>query len=61
MPLEEVEALNGKPFKLRDFNTDVATQVGSPLGKAERWSASPGRCRFSVRFEPDDDAPSATF
>lgn len=52
MTLEEVEALNGKPFKLRGFDTDDAgTVIGWQGGAMERI---PGGCHFSVRFVPED-------
>jgi hypothetical protein len=59
MTLEEVEGLNGKPFKLKDFDTDDAGRVTAWQGGA--MERIPGECRFLVRFEPDDDAPSDAF
>jgi hypothetical protein len=44
---------------LRDFETDDAGTVTAWQGGA--MERIPGECRFSVRFEPDDDAPSDAF
>jgi hypothetical protein len=59
MPLEEVEFLNGKPFKLRGFNTVARGMVTTWQGGA--MERIPGGCRLTVRFKPDDNTPSNAF
>jgi hypothetical protein len=59
MTLEEIEGLNGRPFRLIDFNNDGAGTVTSWQGGA--MERIPGGCHFFVRFVPDDDVPSEAF
>lgn len=54
-PLAEVEAMNGRPFKLTGFEWDYS-------GTATSWSGGrlaklPGGCNLLVRFEPAPNLP----
>jgi hypothetical protein len=51
MTIEDVEALNGRPFKLRNFDQEYGGNVTDWRGGA--MEHIPGGCRVSVRFEPD--------
>jgi hypothetical protein len=59
MPLEEVENLNGKPFKLlTEFESDDGGVTTGWQGGA--MDGIPGGCQLFVRFEPAKDAPVDT-
>jgi len=59
MTLEDVEALNGKPFKLRNFDGDYGGTVTDWNGGA--MEHIPGGCRVSLRFEPAKDTSPETY
>jgi hypothetical protein len=57
MTLDEVEALNGVPFEIRNLNLEYGGASISWRGGA--LSKVPGGCKVSVGFEPVDGSPSA--
>jgi hypothetical protein len=59
MTLEDVETLNGKPFKLRTFVGDCGGEVTDWRGGA--MAHIPGGCRVSLRFEPAKDTSPDTY
>jgi hypothetical protein len=59
MTLEDVEALNGRPFRLRNFQGDYGGTVTDWRGGA--MEHIPGGCRVSVRFEPDKNTIPQTY
>jgi hypothetical protein len=59
MTLEDVEALNGKPFRLRNFDQEYGGIVTDWRGGA--MEHIPGGCRISVRFEPDKNTGPKTY
>jgi hypothetical protein len=52
MTVDEVEAINGEPFKLNGFGWDYGGYAGFRSGAL---SDLPGGCGLSVRFYPSDD------
>jgi len=59
LTLEDVETLNGKPFKLRNFDGDYGGTVTDWRGGA--MEHIPGGCRVSLEFEAAKDTSSETY
>jgi hypothetical protein len=59
MTLAQIEALNGKPFQILDFETDGGGAVMDWQGGALKWVA--GGCVMGMRFGPDSQAPPSAF
>jgi len=59
LTLEDVETLNGKPFKLRNFDGDYGGTVTDWRGGA--MEHIPGGCRVSLRFEAAKDTSSKIY
>jgi hypothetical protein len=59
MTLARIEALNGRPFQILDFDTDGGGIVMDWKGGALTWVS--GGCKMSVRFGPDSQAPPSAF
>jgi hypothetical protein len=55
MTLDEVEAVNGAPFEIRNFDLEAGGVVMSWRGGA--LSKIPGGCQIGVTFEPADGSP----
>jgi len=59
LTLEDVETLNGKPFKLRNFDGDYGGTVTDWRGGAIEHI--PGGCRVSLEFEAAKDTSSEIY
>jgi hypothetical protein len=59
MTLDEVEALNGGPFEIRNFNLESGGTVMSWRGGA--LSKNAGGCRVSLGFAPADGTPASAY
>jgi hypothetical protein len=57
--LAQIEATNGRPFKLRGFDTDYAGTVTDFQGGV--LSRQPGGCRLSMSFAADEKAPASAY
>jgi hypothetical protein len=58
MTLEEIEGLNGRPFKLKRYDTAARGVVASTAWLGGAMERIPGGCQIAVDFMPADDAPS---
>jgi hypothetical protein len=57
--LAQIETTNGRPFKLRGFDSDYAGTVVDFQGGV--LSRQPGGCRLSMSFAADEKAPASAY